>query len=89
MNMLRRTFVSLLAAPLGLANPDNDGMLLIDGKRQFVLVLYDSPQGSRRVGRGAASNEPHRAANVDRRAAERCFDFSLSVEGGVICAYAA
>ena len=42
--MLRRTFVSLLAAPFGLASPDDDGMLVIDGKRQFVLGLYALPK---------------------------------------------
>ena len=46
--LLRRTFLASLAAPLawtdaGIA-PDNDGMLLIGGKRRFVLGLYDLPK---------------------------------------------
>ena len=46
--MLRRSFLASLAAPLGWASAsialDNDGMLEIGGKRQFVLGLYDLPK---------------------------------------------
>jgi hypothetical protein len=47
--ILRRTFIASLAAPLAspaAVAPDDDGMLIIDGKRQFVLGLYDLPKVS-------------------------------------------
>jgi hypothetical protein len=46
--LYRRTFLASLAAPFAVAGsgitPDNDGMLLIGGKRRFVLGLYDLPK---------------------------------------------
>jgi hypothetical protein len=46
--LLRRTFLASLAAPLAWAGtaiaPDHDGMMIIGGKRRFVLGLYDLPK---------------------------------------------
>jgi hypothetical protein len=46
--MSRRAFLASLAGPLVRADSgvvlDNDGMLIVGGKRQFVLGLYDLPK---------------------------------------------
>src|SRR5262245_22299336 len=68
--MRRRTFLSLLAAPLGLVDAqiklDSDGMLVIGGRRQFVLGLYDLPKIPEpwRQARDAGFNLVHVRASV-------------------------
>jgi hypothetical protein len=46
--LLRRTFLAFLAAPLARTSAavaaDNDGVMIIGGKRRFVLGLYDPPK---------------------------------------------
>ena len=48
--MLRRTFLASLAAPLARSSAgvavDDDGMLIVGGKRRFVLGLYDLPKAA-------------------------------------------